>query len=350
MAHHRLPRRSTDCGWSQRECYGSLAVSLLQVHGWRGLLVTLVRMIVRRRSTVGSSIAVLGVAAMLVTGCTSSDAGSANTSMETGAPPTTRPATVLADAPTPTVSFAQPASSNTVVVASGDSLSAIAAAASVSLADLLNANSWSDGAAHVIHPGDVVVLPVDAALPAPRPTTAATAVAPAATSLASTVAAESGGYRSVGPDALLDLGSDGISHSIDDPLANGIYYAESYALTANGAEIQFNLARFASTEACIATLDTVTEGTVDQSGCYGGLPDTSTTAVVTMPADSGVPVILVTADYGHLEVSAREFARLLDGEPPAVDAPSGFEFQPYWDALVEISQGRIVRADQRRSS
>ena len=159
-----------------------------------------------------------------------------------------------------------------------------------------------------------------------------------------------GGYRLVGPNALLDFGADGTTHSVDDPLADGVYYASTYEPTADGSAVRFNLARFSTTEGCIAALGTVPEGTVDESQCYGGSVDTSKTAVVTMPLDNEVPVILVSADYRYVEVTAKEFARLLKGEPPAADAPARFEYQPYWDAMVEIADGKVVRANQRPSS
>jgi LysM repeat protein len=282
-------------------------------------------------------LATLAMAAMLVSGCSSAQDAPADTIGKTTAPSTTS----LASAP------AETAPATTYIVVSGDSLSAIAAAASVSLTELVSANPWSDGAAHVIHPGDVVLLPNGATLPGSTTTTSDASGSNGSTPIAGV---EKGGYRLVDPEALLDLGDGGISHSVADPLADGVYYASTYELTADGSGVQFKLARFYSTEACIATLDSVPDETVDVSGCYGGSVDTSSTAVVTMPLDGGAPVVLVTADYKYIEVTAREFARLLNGDRPAPDAPASFDFQPYWDAMVEIADGMVVRANQRPSS
>lgn len=126
------------------------------------------------------------------------------------------------------------------------------------------------------------------------------------------------------------LADVGTSHPIDDPLADGVYYAIGYAVTADGAGVEFELVRFYDIDACIATLDTEPSGTVDRSGCYGGWVDTSTTAVVTMSVDIAAPVVLVSSTLGNYAVSAEEFARLLSGEPPSPDAPSGIENQGYW--------------------
>jgi hypothetical protein len=154
----------------------------------------------------------------------------------------------------------------------------------------------------------------------------------------------------VGPERLLPLADDGTSHPIADPLADGVYYATSYDVASDGASVQFQLARFYDVEACVATMDTVPSGTVDASGCYGGWVDTSATAVVTMPVDPAVPVILVSFDYRYYEVTAEEFARLLRGEPPSPEAPAGYEFQPYWRAMVDVEAGAVVRANQQPSS
>jgi LysM repeat protein len=291
-----------------------------------------------------AGVAALALAAMLTAGCTSSDNEAIGTIATTAAPSPTSPEPVVTPAPT------EQAPAKTYIVMSGDSLSAIAAAAKISLGELVAANPWTDGAAHVIHPGDVVTLPLGATQPVPRSTSTTTSDSPGSNSPTSVAGDEMGGYRLVAPEALLLLSDEGISHSVDDPLADGVYYAGTYELTADGSGVRFDLAQFYSTDACIAATDTVPGETVDESGCYGGSVDTSSTAVVTMRLDNDVPVILVSADYKYLEVTANEFARLLKGEPPAPDAPAWFVYQPYWDAMVQIADGKVVRANQRPSS
>ena len=129
----------------------------------------------------------------------------------------------------------EPAATGSYVVVAGDSLSAIAGAAGVSLDALVAANGWSDGAAHLIQPSDVIVLPPGASAPGPQPTAAITIASPgtgAPTTAVPASGAGTGGYHEVGPEWLLPLAEDGASHPIDDPLADGVYYATSYAMTA----------------------------------------------------------------------------------------------------------------------
>ena len=289
-------------------------------------------------------VASLALSAVLIAGCASSnDKAGSTIDMVTSL-------SVTSVASVDEASTTESAPTNTYVVVSGDSLSAIAAASGVSLSALVAANPWSDGAAHVIHPGDLVILPPGATQPGPRQTSTTTSDPPGSDGTAAEKNVDVGGYRLVAPDALLDFDADGTTHSIESPLADGVYYASTYEPTADGSAVLFNLARFSTTEACIDALDTVPEGTVDEEQCYGGSVDTSATTVVTMRLDNEVPVILVTNDYRYLEVKAMEFARLLKGEPPAADAPAWFEFAPYWDAMVEIADGEVVRANQRPSS
>jgi hypothetical protein len=171
----------------------------------------------------------------------------------------------------------------------------------------------------------------------------------AAATGATTPGVAPGGYEEVGADQLLPLGADGKSDPIADPLGDGVYYAIAYSPTDDGS-VRFDLARFISAETCIDELDTVPGGTVDQQGCYGGVEDTDATASVTMPLDGATPVILVTQDFRFFRVTAAEFARLLAGEAPAPDAPPGFEYQPYWRAMVEVVDGEVARANQQPSS
>lgn len=59
----------------------------------------------------------------------------------------------------------------TYTIAAGDTLSGIATRADVSLDALVDANGWTDGADHLIMPGDVVVLPDGATTPLSLPAT-----------------------------------------------------------------------------------------------------------------------------------------------------------------------------------
>jgi hypothetical protein len=165
-----------------------------------------------------------------------------------------------------------------------------------------------------------------------------------------TVVVAPGGYTEVAADQLLTLAADGKSDPITDPLGDGVFYATAYSVTDGGSSVRFDLARFISTETCIEELDTVPADTVDQQSCYGGVEDTTATASTTLPIDSSAPVILVTQDYRFFRVTAVEFARLLAGEAPAPDAPRGFEYQPYWRAMIEVVDGNVVRVNQQPSS
>ncbi|MCU1388870.1 MAG: hypothetical protein JWL72_2208 [Ilumatobacteraceae bacterium] len=246
-----------------------------------------------------------------------------------------------------------PAAESYVVVA-GDFLSGIAAAANVSLDSLIATNGWPDGSVHVIYPGDVIALPAGATQPSPKtpttvtPTSAGTPVA--STTITSPTDAVVGGYREVTGDALLSLQADGATHTIDNPLQNGVYDAESYNVSSDGSSIEFHLARFFEDEACRATLPTDSAGTIDESDCYGGKSDLTKTAVVRLSIISDAPIILTTGDYRYVQVTAAEFARLLLGNPPAADAPEWFTYARYWGALVEIDNGTVLRANQRPTS
>jgi hypothetical protein len=191
------------------------------------------------------------------------------------------------------------------------------------------------------------------------PTTAAGEQAPPTTTDSGTDMTD--GYVEVGSEELLGFGPDGTTETIEEPLNDGTYYANTYSLAADGSGIVFDLAHFTDADACIDARGTVPTGTVDISDCFGGVLDTSRTAQVTLPVDGPVPVIVVfdcgpsqsCTDSGtvpQFRVSSPEFARLLRGETPSAAAPAGFEFQPFWPAFVEIRDGSIVRVDQRWTS
>ena len=202
-----------------------------------------------------------------------------------------------------------------------------------------------------VGPSPVATVPDTASTPSPETTTSnpPRTTGPTASSTTDStggVVADGAEYREVGAEALLQFGADGTTQPIDDPLDDGIYFAPTYALTEDGTGIRFDLARASTTEACITALGTVPSGTVDEFDCYGGSLDTSSTAQIELATNSAVPVILVSMQYDFLEVSTGEFARLLRGGPAGPDAPAGFEYQPYWAAMVEIADGAIVRVNQ----
>ena len=80
---------------------------------------------------------------------------------------------------TTTTSSIQPSNVPTYVVVAGDTLSGIARRAGVTIDAIARSNSWADGAAHAIFPGDIVRLPADAK-PIASPTVTTTS-APTAT-------------------------------------------------------------------------------------------------------------------------------------------------------------------------
>ncbi len=103
-------------------------------------------------------------------------------------------------------------SSKSYTVQAGDYSSGIAAETGVTIDDLIAVNGWSDGTGHVIHPGDVLVLPAGATEPRSTPTAGSSPKSQAG-------ALE---YLEVDPGALLGVGPDGTTTPIDDPLGDGI--------------------------------------------------------------------------------------------------------------------------------
>ncbi|MCU1366152.1 MAG: hypothetical protein JWN39_1791, partial [Ilumatobacteraceae bacterium] len=113
-----------------------------------------------RRLVPNSVLAALTLTGVALSGC-ASDNGRATPSpsaLSSVASPSTA-STIGAVASISTASY---------VVVGGDALSAIAAASGVSLDALVSANGWSDGAAHVIRPGDTIQLPPGASPPQPH--------------------------------------------------------------------------------------------------------------------------------------------------------------------------------------
>ena len=79
---------------------------------------------------------------------------------------------------TTTTSSTRPSKGVTYVVVAGDTLTGIARRAGVTISAIAKSNSWTDGTAHAIFPGDVVKLPADAK-PIATPTVTTTSAPPA---------------------------------------------------------------------------------------------------------------------------------------------------------------------------
>ncbi len=93
---------------------------------------------------------------------------------------------------TTTTSSAQPSNSLTYLVVAGDTLSGIARRAGVTMQAIATSNSWADGTAHAIFPGDVVRLPADAT-PIASPTVTTISAPPSAAT--SSTAASDGAFE-----------------------------------------------------------------------------------------------------------------------------------------------------------
>jgi len=80
---------------------------------------------------------------------------------------------------------ATPAGSGSYTITAGDTLGSIASRSGVSLADLVATNGWADGSDHLILPGDVIALPLDASAPDESPKTSPKPAAPVTTASSS---------------------------------------------------------------------------------------------------------------------------------------------------------------------
>ena len=149
-------------------------------------------------------LAAIAVGIALLASCASDTSAGSTTTTST----TTTSDTTIAG--TDTVDVAAGA---TYTISAGDTLSDIAARAGVSVADIVDANGWSDGSGHSIFPGDVIMLPLGASTPAPRPAAPATpstsADSPATTTpAASTIPFDENGALACDGAALRDAIGD----------------------------------------------------------------------------------------------------------------------------------------------
>jgi LysM repeat protein len=247
---------------------------------------------------------------------------------------------------------------HTYVVDSGDSLSGIAAGHGVALSELVAINGWSDGSAHAIFPGDVIVLPDDAVAvsttrppnndtddddadgaTAPTTTPSATATpAPTATQSATT----SGGYTATGQQ-YAGPALDGATDPVADPLADGVYWSPAQTVSADGSTIVFDLVQRFSGEACREHFGTA------PGSCIGDIGYGSATATAPMRVGQGTVSVLEVDGIDAPEayrITSAELARLLAAQTPADDAPGGFVFDPVDSFVVTVRDGVVTAADQ----
>jgi hypothetical protein len=237
-------------------------------------------------------------------------------------------------------------------VVANDSLSGIAARAATSLDALLAANDWPEGAAHPIFPGDVVALPAGAAIPEAQladPGTPAEAVTQDPEEQASPGRGDGALPDGAIPFSQFDQVTAPPSDRspgdpIGDPLEDGRYYADRYALSADGTRVEFTLVRFFTTDECLAR-HSIAPDSDEADGCFGYEIDASSTAHVSMPVAGG-PKVLVqllgdpgSDSYWYL-ASSEEFGQLLAGTGPP--------WRDRWirgGAFVHLMGGDVGRVD-----
>lgn len=228
------------------------------------------------------------------------------------------------------------------VVVAGDTLSAIARRNSVTLAALVAVNGWTDGADHPIFPGDRIVLPAGAT-PATSTTGAPTTTARSTTTAATPTTtaaprASLGGYSATGQQYAGPATGDRTS-PITSPLADGVYWA-GLASAANG-QVVFTLEQEFFGDACRETI-----GTGDDD-CLGDRGTTGPTGTAPLAPNAAATVIDDSrGTIAAWRVSTGELVRLIGGQQPSADAPSGYRYAdlPF---VVTVRNGAVVAADQR---
>lgn len=233
---------------------------------------------------------------------------------------TAAPTTVI---PTTTAPPEEEAPPSTYVIRSGDTLFDIAAAAGVSLDDLVAANDWPDGIDHLILEGDVIQLP-----------------SPNSESPGDDDG-DDGDDASAeyGPATVdLPLDADGRTESVTEPLADGIYWAQE--IESDGTTVTFTLGQWFACDG---------DGVPDQPSVecvsgFGTLDEPS--ARVTLASDAAITVATGDLDDPTLaDVSATEFARLANGQAPSTGAPAGYEFREF-ATFVRVVGGSVTEVDQ----
>ena len=220
-----------------------------------------------------------------------------------------------------------PVDSAGYTVVAGDTLSAIADRAGVSLSDLVDANGWPDGSDHLILPGDVLALPQGARPPGSAPPPPAGGSDPVE---------ESGGYQAISSPPVASLQVDQKTNPIIDPLPDGEYWSWDY--TSDGQNVSFTLVQFFVGDACREQFD-------DCASDNNTLQLPNATVGMSASAPTSVVWCCVGGSFESYRVSNREFARLVAGFAPASDAPAGFAYSRS-GAVVTVRDGQAVAVDQ----
>ena len=216
----------------------------------------------------------------------------------------------------------------------GDNLSGIAAGYGLSLNELVEVNDWSEGADHAIFPGDVIALPDDAvAVSTTRPPSNNTGDDDDDdTSATAQATVTRGGYTATAGPTL-----DAVTLTLTDPLADGAYLSFPPTVSADGSMITFSLIQ------CPADYGTVANGCID----FIDFEDSGATA--SMRVGSGSVSVLrmdgISAPESY-RITSEELARLISGDPPADDAPDGFEFDAVDVYVVTVHNGVATAAEQ----
>jgi LysM repeat protein len=238
-------------------------------------------------------------------------------------------------APPESVVATDPVGAAGYTVVAGDTLSAIAGRAGVSLSDLVDANGWPDGSDHLILPGDVIALPQGARAPGSAPPPAAPSDATAPTG-GSDPAGTSGGYQAISSPTFASLQVDQKTNPILDPLPDGEYWSWDY--TSDGQDVSFTLVQFFVGDACRERFD-------DCASDNNTLQEPSATVRLSASAPTSIVWCCPGGSFESYRVSNREFARLVAGFAPASDAPAGFAYSRS-GAVVTVRDGQAVAVDQ----
>ena len=124
---------------------------------------------------------------------------------------------------------------------------------------------------------------------------------------------------------------------------DGRYYADHYALSTDGSRVEFTLARFFTSEECLAR-HSIAPRSDDADRCYGYEIDTSSTAHVSMPVAGGADVLVQLLggpeSSSWYVASSDEFGELLAGTGPP--------WRDRWirgGAFVHLVGGEVGRVD-----
>lgn len=238
------------------------------------------------------------------------------------------------------------ASSESITVEAGDTLSGIASSYGVTLNELVEANGWTDGASHAIFPGDEIQLPAGASA-------VATTVRPATTAPRPSAATGADPTTTAGadePDRVEYRPLDGYagppidrSDPVVTPLPDGVYWAWDAELSGGGESIDFTLSQVFFGDACREVLGTSEEACASDIGS-----DESVHATVSLEVGTGTASVTLFEGgiASYYAVPTTELARLLAGDPPSPGAPAGLPWMP-GPFVVTVRGGDVVAADQR---